>query len=128
MERDDIRLDKWLWAARFYKTRSIAKAMIEGGKVHYNGQRAKVSKTVEVGATIKLRQGNEEKEVVVLALSDQRRGAPEAQLLYRETAQSVEKRENRKAAALSMPYSYHRPNKKERRDLVKFKQINSDIL
>lgn len=127
-EENEVRLDKWLWAARFYKTRSIAKAMIEGGKVHYNGQRAKVSKQVEVGATIKLRQGNEEKEVMVLALSDQRRGAPEAQLLYRETAQSVENRENRKAAALSMPYSDHRPNKKERRDLVKFKQINSDIL
>lgn len=127
-DENDVRLDKWLWAARFYKTRSIAKAMIEGGKVHYNGQRAKVSKSVEVGAMIKLRQGNEEKEVVVLALSDQRRGAPEAQLLYRETAQSVENRESRKVASLSMPYSDHRPNKKERRDLAKFKQINSDIL
>ena len=63
MEEKDVRLDKWLWAARFYKTRSIAKAMIEGGKVHYNGQRTKVSKIVEVGARIKLRQGNEEKEV-----------------------------------------------------------------
>lgn len=127
-DENDVRLDKWLWAARFYKTRSIAKAMIEGGKVHYNGQRAKVSKSVEVGALIKLRQGNEEKEVVVLVLSDQRRGAPEAQLLYRETAQSVENRESRKVASLSMPYSDHRPNKKERRDLAKFKQINSDIL
>ena len=58
----EVRLDKWLWAARFYKTRSIAKAMIEGGKVHYNGQRAKVSKIVEIGASIKLRQGNDEKE------------------------------------------------------------------
>ena len=61
-ENNEVRLDKWLWAARFYKTRSIAKAMIEGGKVHYNGQRAKVSKTVEVGAMIKLRQGSDEKE------------------------------------------------------------------
>ena len=89
---NEVRLDKWLWAARFYKTRSIAKAMIEGGKVHYNGQRAKVSKAVEIGATIKLRQGNEEKEVEVLALSDQRRGAPEAQLLYQETEKSVKQR------------------------------------
>lgn len=126
-EESGVRLDKWLWAARFYKTRSLAKAMIEGGKVHYNGQRAKVSKTVEVGAMIKLRQGNEEKEVVVAALSDQRRGAPEAQLLYRETEQSIMARENRKAAALSMPYSDHRPNKKERRDLAKFKHFNSEI-
>lgn len=122
---DDVRLDKWLWAARFYKTRSISKAMIEGGKVHYNGQRAKVSKIVEVGAIIKLRQGNEEKEVEVIALSDQRRGAPEAQLLYQETEKSVKLREAmtfaRKANALSMPHPDRRPNKKERRDLIKFK-------
>lgn len=123
---NEVRLDKWLWAARFYKTRTIAKAMIEGGKVHYNGQRAKVSKTVEVGAVIKLRQGNEEKEVEVLALSDQRRGAPEAQLLYQETEKSVKHREAmafaRKANALSMPHPDRRPNKKERRDLIKFKE------
>ncbi|RRN05115.1 ribosome-associated heat shock protein Hsp15 [Bibersteinia trehalosi] len=128
IQDNSVRLDKWLWAARFYKTRSLAKAMIEGGKVHYNGQRAKTSKIVEIGAIIRLRQGNEEKEVAVVALSDQRRGAPEAQKLYRETEQSIEAREQRKTTALSMPYSDHRPNKKERRDLLKFKQINSDIL
>ncbi|QGM81245.1 ribosome-associated heat shock protein Hsp15 [Otariodibacter oris] len=131
-ETGDVRLDKWLWAARFYKTRSIAKAMIEGGKVHYNGQRAKVSKTVEIGAFIKLRQGNEEKEVEVLALSDQRRGAPEAQLLYQETENSIKNREKlafaRKANALSMPHPDRRPNKKERRDLIKFKITNSETL
>ena len=124
-EKSGVRLDKWLWAARFYKTRSIAKAMIEGGKVHYNGQRAKTSKEVEVGATIKLRQGNDEKEIIVTALSDQRRGAPEAQLLYQETEKSVKQREAialvRKANALSMPHPDRRPNKKERRELVKFK-------
>ncbi|MFU2080424.1 ribosome-associated heat shock protein Hsp15 [Avibacterium endocarditidis] len=124
-EDNEIRLDKWLWAARFYKTRTIAKEMIDGGKVHYNNQRTKPNKTVEVGALIKLRQGNEEKEVQVLALSNQRRGAPEAQLLYQETAQSVEKREKlalaRKNNALSMPNPERRPNKKERRDLLKFK-------
>lgn len=124
-EKSGVRLDKWLWAARFYKTRSIAKAMIEGGKVHYNGQRAKTSKEVEVGATIKLRQGNDEKEIIVTALSDQRRGAPEAHLLYQETEKSVKQREAialaRKANALSMPHPDRRPNKKERRELVKFK-------
>ena len=114
-ENNEVRLDKWLWAARFYKTRSIAKAMIEGGKVHYNGQRAKVSKNVEVGAMIKLRQGSDEKEIEVIALSDQRRGAPEAQLLYQEMAWA------RKNNALSMPHPDRRPNKKERRDLLKFK-------
>lgn len=107
MAEKEVRLDKWLWAARFYKTRSIAKAMIESGKVHYNNQRAKVSKIVEVGAMLKLRQGNEEKEIKIIALSDQRRGAPEAQLLYQETESSVKKREEiewaRKNNSLSMP-------------------------
>lgn len=123
--KEGVRLDKWLWAARFYKTRTIAKTMIEGGKIHYNGQRAKVSKIVELGALIKLRQGNEEKEVEVLALSDQRRGAPDAQLLYRETETSLKKREEiawaRKNNALSMPHPDRRPNKHERRNLLKFK-------
>ena len=125
MEEKEVRLDKWLWAARFYKTRSIAKAMIESGKVHYNNQRAKVSKIVEVGAMLKLRQGNEEKEIKIIALSDQRRGAPEAQLLYQETENSVKKREEiacaRKNNSLSMPHPDRHPNKKERRDLLKFK-------
>ena len=122
-EDNVIRLDKWLWAARFYKTRSIAKEMIDGGKVHYNGQRSKPNKTVEVGAIIKLRQGNDEKEIKVTALSAQRRGAPEAQLLYQETEQSVEKREKLKLARKinAMPHPDRRPNTKARRDLLKFK-------
>lgn len=125
-KEDGVRLDKWLWAARFYKTRTLAKAMIEGGKVHYNGQRAKTSKIVEIGAMIKLRQGNDEKEIEVLALSDQRKGAPEAQKLYQETEKSITEREKiafaRKANALSMPHPDRRPNKKERRELLHFKQ------
>ena len=92
-----VRLDKWLWAARFYKTRSIAKQAIEGGKVHYNGARCKVSKEVELGALLTLRTGWDEREVEVLALSDQRRGAPEAALLYRETDDSISQRERRAA-------------------------------
>lgn len=120
---DNTRLDKWLWAARFYKTRTIAKEMIDGGKVHYNGQRTKPNKNVELGALIKLRQGNEEKEVKVTALSTQRRGAPEAQLLYQETEQSVAQREKMALARKMnvMPHPDRRPNKKERRDLLKFK-------
>lgn len=106
-ENNEVRLDKWLWAARFYKTRSIAKAMIEGGKVHYNGQRAKVSKNVEIGAMIKLRQGSDEKEIEVIALSDQRRGAPEAQLLYQETAQSVKKGKKWRGQEKIMPFRCH---------------------
>jgi len=127
-EKEAVRLDKWLWAARFYKTRTLAKEMIDGGKVHYNGQRSKPNKIVEVGATLKIRQGSDEKEIVVLVLSTQRRGAPEAQLLYRETEQSIANREKlamaRKMNALSMPHPDRRPDKKERRDLLKFKHQN----
>ena len=127
-EKEAVRLDKWLWAARFYKTRTLAKEMIDGGKVHYNGQRSKPNKIVEVGATLKVRQGSDEKEIVVLALATQRRGAPEAQLLYRETEQSLANREKlamaRKMNALSMPHPDRRPDKKERRDLLKFKHQN----
>ena len=125
MAEKEVRLDKWLWAARFYKTRSIAKAMIESGKVHYNNQRAKVSKIVEVGAMLKHRKENKEKEKKIIALSDQRRGAPEEQLLYPENEKKKKKREEiawaRKNNSLSMPHPDRRPNKKERRDLLKFK-------
>ncbi|MDH2925683.1 ribosome-associated heat shock protein Hsp15 [Lonepinella koalarum] len=126
---DDVRLDKWLWAARFYKTRTLAKEMIDGGKVHYNGQRTKPNKTVEIGATIKLRQGNEEKEINVTALSTQRRGAPEAQLLYSETEQSVIAREKMALARKmhAMPHPDRRPNKKERRELIHFKHQDDTL-
>ncbi|ARF48098.1 MULTISPECIES: ribosome-associated heat shock protein Hsp15 [Pantoea] len=122
---DGVRLDKWLWAARFYKTRSIAREMIEGGKVHYNGQRSKPSKLVERDAELTLRQGNDERTVVITGISEQRRPASEAQQLYRETDASIEKREKmalaRKMNALTMPHPDRRPDKKERRDLMKFK-------
>lgn len=120
-----VRLDKWLWAARFYKTRSIAREMIDGGKVHYNGQRAKPSKIVEVGAMLTLRQGSEQKTIQILGISSQRRTATEAQFLYRETLDSIAKRdkmaEARKLNALTMPHPNRRPDKKERRNLLKFK-------
>ncbi|RLM10943.1 heat-shock protein [Gibbsiella quercinecans] len=127
---DAVRLDKWLWAARFYKTRALARDMIDGGKVHYNGQRGKPSKTVEPNAEIKLRQGNEERTVIVLAVSGQRRAANEAQQMYQETAASIANREKmalaRKMNALTMPHPDRRPDKKERRDLIKFKFGESD--
>lgn len=121
----EVRLDKWLWAARFYKTRALAREMIEGGKVHYNGQRSKPGKAVELNATLTLRQGNDERKVVIKAITDQRRPASEAVALYEETAESIEKREKmalaRKMNALTMPHPERRPDKKERRDLMKFK-------
>ncbi len=126
-EAPKVRLDKWLWAARFFKTRSLAKQAIEGGKVHYNGERCKVSKEVELGATLTLRQGWDAKTVEVQALSDQRRGAPEAQLLYRETEDSIKQREARAAQRKAFGpgadlISRERPNKKQRRQIHRFKQ------
>ena len=126
----ELRLDKWLWVARFYKSRAIARAMIEGGKVHYNGQRSKPGKQVEVGALVRLWQGDDEKEVQVLQLAPQRRGASEAQLLYRETEQSELKRqkmaEARRLNSLYAPHPDSRPDKKQRRDLFKFRGSGND--
>ncbi len=121
----NVRLDKWLWAARFYKTRSIARTMIEGGKVDYNGVRAKPSHTVEIGAKIKLLQGNIRKEVKVLSISDIRGPASVAQLLYQETEESMTQRikmqEQLKLNSLLAPHPNNRPNKKERRELLEIK-------
>ena len=121
-----LRLDKWLWAARFFKTRSLAKAAIEGGKVHLAGQRVKVSREISVGDELQIRQGWDEKVVIVQALSDQRRGAPEAQTLYRETEDSRERREAeaaaRKAAGGMVNRPARRPTKKQRRQIHRFKE------
>ena len=87
------RLDKWLWAARFYKTRAIAREMVQGGKVHYNGQRTKASKIVEVGAVVKLAQGVDEKIVTITKVLEKRQSAPIAQTLYQESDASIAKRE-----------------------------------
>lgn len=123
-----IRLDKWLWAARFYKTRSLAKTAIEGGKVRVNGQRAKPAKEIEVGAELCVRQGWEEKILIVAALSDQRRGAPEAALLYRETDASRVRREQlaaeRRANRDAVQLPEQRPSKKQRRQIVRFRDLN----
>ena len=123
---DKLRLDKWLWAARFFKTRSLAKAAIEGGKVHLGGQRVKVSREVSVGDTLQIRQGWDEKVVVIRALSGQRRGAPEASILYEETPESIARRESeaaaRKAAGGMIERPARRPTKKERRQIHRFKE------
>ena len=121
-----VRIDKWLWAARFFKTRSLAKQAIEGGKVHYNGQRVKTSKNIELGAELCIRAGWDEKVVVVKMLSDQRRNATEASKLFDETEASLALREQRaaerKVANLTMPNHATRPNKKQRRQIHRFKQ------
>ena len=126
--KDKVRLDKWLWAARFFKTRRLAKEAIDGGKVHCAGQRVKAAKEIAVGETLTIRQGFEAKEVQVTALSDQRRGAPEAALLYEETATSIalrkERAADRKAGAGGFVPSDHKPSKKERRQIHKFQNVN----
>lgn len=122
-----VRLDKWLWAARFFKTRAKAKEAIDGGKVQIDGNRGRPSKELNLGEVVQLRQGWDEKTVVVKTLSDVRRGAPEAALLYEETAASIEKRlqiaEQRKAAGHHVS-SDGRPSKKDRRQIHKFKEQN----
>ncbi len=128
---DKIRLDKWLWAARFYKTRTLAKDMIEGGKVHYEGQRVKPSKEVALGATVRLRQGIDERTVVIMGLCDKRGNATHAATLYQETADSIAAREKaaaqRKALGPSFgPNANQRPNKKQRRDIIQFRQQQND--
>ncbi|MGX5217778.1 RNA-binding S4 domain-containing protein [Pseudomonas segetis] len=121
---DKVRLDKWLWAARFFKTRALAKAAIEGGKVHHRGERCKPSKEPKVGDELVIRSGFDERTIIVQLLSGVRRGAPEAQTLYRETPESIERREQaaaqRKAGALGMQTD-GRPSKKQRRQIHQFR-------
>jgi ribosome-associated heat shock protein Hsp15 len=130
MPEHRVRLDKWLWAARFFRTRSLARAAIEGGKVWYDGARVKVSKEVRAGAELRIRQGFDEKTVRVLALSEERRGAPEAALLYQESAESIAAREALAArrrlerAATTPPAG--RPDKRERRQIHRFKQAHDE--
>ncbi len=120
-----VRLDKWLWACRFYKTRAIAKTAIEGGKVHYLGQKPKPGKIVQIGDTIKFRQGFDEKTVVVEQLSDNRGPATIAQTLYRETPESISKREEiTQMRKLAAPQTGRKPDKKQRRMIHKFKNIH----
>ena len=125
-ENLSARLDKWLWAARFYKTRAIAKQMIDGGKVFYNGQRTKSSKSVNIGDMIKIRQGFEEKEIKVIDIAERRKDATFAQTLYEETKSSIEVREKnalaRKQGVLLSPASDTKPDKKQRRKLREFKE------
>jgi len=123
-EDDKVRLDKWLWAARFFKTRALAKAAIESGKVHCRGERCKPGKEPRVGDELQIRAGFDERIVVVQALSIVRRGAPEAQLLYSETPESLAKREQaaqmRKAGSLGVTTD-GKPTKKQRRQLFHFR-------
>ena len=125
-----IRLDKWLWAARFFKTRSLATAAINGGKVHLNSQRTKPAKEIHINNELTIRNGNYERTVIVQGLSDQRRPAKEAILLYEETPASITQREKnselyRQAAALR-PRGTGRPTKKQQRDIHNFVRVTTN--
>lgn len=122
---DRVRLDKWLWAARFFKTRSLAVEAIDGGKVQLNGERAKRAKGVQPGDTVRVRQGPYEHEVVVRGLSERRGPAAVAALLYEETAASIAARERLSLQLKSVTHDFAfergRPSKKERRDIHRFR-------
>lgn len=122
-----VRIDKWLWAARFFKTRSLAKDAVESGKVWVQGERVKPSKNVVLGLELTITQGFDVKQVVVLGLSEQRKGAPEAALLYQETPQSLQQRQAKAAERQWQqqidPQCQERPNKKQRRQIHRFRDI-----
>jgi ribosome-associated heat shock protein Hsp15 len=126
MPEERVRLDKWLWAARFFRTRNLSRDAIEGGKVWYEGARPKVSRDVELGAEIRIRQGFDEKTVLVRALSAERRGATEAAQLYEETPASIAAREveaaGRRMARAGFQAPPTRPDKRDRRLIHRFEQ------
>ncbi|MES3007249.1 MAG: S4 domain-containing protein [Pseudomonadota bacterium] len=131
MKKDDestsgVRLDKWLWAARLFKTRAIAKDAVESGKVQCEGQKLKPGRLVSTGLLLTVRQGWDEKTLLVTGLSEQRRGAQEASLLYSETPESIEKRqqvgEHRRLHALLLLQPMAKPDKKDRRLRQQLKQ------
>ncbi len=129
-QNEVVRLDKWLWAARFYKTRSLATEAIKGGKVHLNNQRVKPSHHAEVGHTVRIKKESIEQTVIIKQLSAKRGPAKVAQTLYEETQESIERREKqlqeRKAMMAGMPqFQSRRPSKKERRKIIQFKQENN---
>lgn len=119
-----VRLDKWLWAARFFKTRALAADAVDSGKVHVDGDRAKPAKEVRLGQRLRIRRGAEEMEVIVRGLAVQRKGAPEASLLYEETPESRARREHaqltRENEHARRDRGMGRPTKRALRDIRKF--------
>ncbi|WFB34606.1 S4 domain-containing protein [Kiritimatiellota bacterium B12222] len=126
---DTVRLDKWLWAARFYKTRPLAQKAIEGGKVRVDGARSKAGKSLQLGQEMEVRVGMEIYQITVVKLSDKRGPASVARTLYEESAASIRARERaseeRRIAAKSEPrLAVGRPDKYQRRQIQKLKEKN----
>ena len=125
MAENTVRIDKWLWAARFFKTRSMAAQAVTGGKIHVNGARVKPARAVQLGDELRIRRGEGEFIVIVQGISDRRRPAREAQMLYEETESSLQQREEireqkRLEAASKMYGPMKRPDKRERRQIRSF--------
>lgn len=125
-DNDKMRIDKWLWAARFFKTRSLAADAVEGGKVTMSEARIKPAKAIGAGDRLDIRLGQYHFEVEVLALSNRRGPAPEAQKLYRESDESRARRAEIAAnlKALPQPAFKGRPTKRDRRDIERFETNN----
>ena len=127
-EQEKVRLDKWLWAARFFKTRALASEAISGGHVHLNGNRVKPARAVNVGDLLSIRKGEIEFQIEVLALSTRRGPAREAVALYEESEESKEAREvyaeQRRLMAASGPAPKKRPDKRDRRRIIRFTDRN----
>ncbi len=123
---DSIRLDKWLWAARFFKTRPLATEAVNGGKVHLNGHRVKPGRMVHIGDALRIQRGPVLYEVVVKGINQQRRPASEMDRLYEETPSSIESRQHlkdlHKMAAGARAAPAGKPNKHERKHIVRFKR------
>jgi ribosome-associated heat shock protein Hsp15 len=124
-DSDRVRLDKWLWAARFFKTRSLATDAVNGGKVDVNGERVKPAKAIKPGDEVRLRLGPYEHILIVRALGERRGSAAVAQTLYQETEASIREREKLAAQLKLAPAAFvfeekGRPSKKDRRDLTRF--------
>jgi len=121
-----VRIDKWLWATRFFKTRSLAREAISGGKVHLNGYRVKPGRALKPGDSLRVQRGEEEYTIVVIELSTRRGPASTAQTLYEETKESrtsrEQRQEQRKLERQKNATRERRPDKRQRRRLVRFKQ------
>ena len=118
---EKLRIDKWLWAARFFKTRALASRAVDGGHVHVNGQRVKASRPIQIGDELAIKRSQTLSVVVITELSEKRGPAKQAQLLFEETEESIQKREQqsqqRKLLNASMPRTQGKPDKYQRRQI-----------